>query len=192
MIRLIAEHKENGYGIVDEQGFMFLIKQPFVNDNRLLIDKHDIDKALEMGFDEIEKEFENYVALEKHLNKIVRDFKRSVGVELSSYNETDLFEYFQTLPEELIELQIDLLEENDDHGYVRFVTKALKKNPLFSSITIESKEKLEALVRKLISITVSKFEEIRLNFPCLDKNEFEARKDFSLGLQVNNKHGAAA
>jgi len=182
-IALIGQSKENGYGIVQERGDVFLIKQPFDVSNKILLKGDEIDDAFALGFEPIEaKEFADYSSLEKYLNELITQTKKELGAE---EEKVDLSIYYKTLPIELIELNIDFLEDYlDDYPYIHFVFQALQANPEFQRIDAGSKKKLgDFLSRAKCFQREEMLTKKETTFQNIDIDEWENRSGFHLGLK---------
>jgi hypothetical protein len=191
-ITLIGQNKENGYGIVEERGDVFLIKQPFDVGNKILLKGEEVDEAFSYRFDSIDfKEFSDYLSLEKYLNDLFVSAKQEAGIE---EKKVDLSTYYKTLPTELIQLNIDFLEDYlEDYSFINFVHQSLEANPNINSIAVASKKKLENFLRQAEEVQERRMLAKKKSvFPNVDMGEWWIRYEFKLGLaQVNTKSIAA-
>lgn len=183
MIQLIAENKENGYGVIFDGHVHYLLKQPFVLDNKIFVAAEQIEDLKDHGFEVVDYSFADLLQVQKHLSKMLADTRSVHGKTTKPYNPAD---YYLSLPTKLIELSIkNLVNHQDDYQHMEWVHDCLQKNPRFHRISDAARAQLQEIMEQ--SREKDYHNSLKEVFPFVQQKSISYHREIRIGFVHRNQ-----
>jgi hypothetical protein len=175
MHKLKAIAPLDGWGYVEENGTLYLIKPPYdYLGNKIAASKSQLEAAVSKhGFEVCEKSFASYSDLFGFLNDTYKTSNANVGRVVSPVTSKDVIAYIGTLPDDMIEdyaVQIEkqLLASRQYDAAQRLAEDVLQVETVKNSVGLEARfESIIETARREKSQQAEKFK-TKWDIPNLD------------------------